>query len=65
MVVDVDEARREHQALGVDHVVGRGGLEVADRSDPVVSDANICFAQRRAGAVCDLCVDDDGAGKRD
>jgi hypothetical protein len=65
VVVNVDEAGREHQALGVDDCVTPSRLESADRSDPVFGDPNVRATQRRAGAIRYLRVDDDGACERD
>ena len=44
---------------------GSPGLEVADRGDPIVGDADVGLAQRCAGAVRDLRIDDDGAREGD
>ena len=65
MIMDVDEAGCEHQPLGVDHFIARRGLEVADRTDPVVCNPYAFPAQRRSGAVRHLCVDNDRARKSD
>ena len=48
--VDVDEARRDQQALGVD-LLGALARDLADGGDPAVLDRDVGFANGRAGAV--------------
>ena len=59
VVVNVDEAGSEHKALGVENFVGFGGLEVTDFGDARAGDAEVGLAERSAGAVGELGVDDD------
>ena len=57
--VDVDEARRHHQAVGVDDL-GAGGVEAAaDLGDHAVADGDVGMDGGRAGAVDDEAVADD------
>jgi hypothetical protein len=60
VVVDVDEAGREDQVFGVNGPLAWFGFEISDFDDAVACDANIGFAQRLAGTVCDLGVQDYG-----
>src|ERR1700730_13048105 len=64
MVMNVDEARREHQAFGVDNLFILRGLEIPHLRDAVARDAHATFAQRFAGTVCDLRMDDDRGARR-
>ena len=56
--VDVDEARRDQQALGVDLLVGAAG-DLADGRDLAVLHRDVGFVQRRAGAVGNGAATDD------
>ena len=58
VVVDVDEAGCDDEAAAVDHHVARLRLQVADRDDAIVDEANVGAPQRRAGAVRQLRADD-------
>ena len=64
VVVHVDEAGRQHQAARIDDRVVRLRLECADPLDAIADDADIRGAQRGAGTVRDLRVDDDRATSR-
>ena len=59
MRVDVDEARRDDHAGGVDHLarLGVGGQDT-HRGDDAVVDRDIGGARRRTGAVDHLTVAD-------
>ena len=56
--MDVDEARRDQQALGVDLLVGAAG-DLADGRDLAVLHRDVGFVQRRAGAVGNGAATDD------
>jgi hypothetical protein len=58
VVVDVDEARREHEPARIDDRVATARLDGADGYDAPVLDAHGTPSGRRAGAVDDACVDD-------
>jgi len=60
MVVWIDEAGRQDEALGVDDAVDGFGLEGTDIADRVVVDAYVGGAERGTGAVGDSSSDDDG-----
>ncbi len=62
VVVNVDEAGSEDEALCVDDGLAFLWLEVADGDDAVTGYADIDFAKRSASAVSDLGIDDDGGG---
>jgi hypothetical protein len=53
MAVDVDEARRDDRASGIDLIDGAGVSKVAECGDPIAADANIDSARRAAGAIVD------------
>jgi hypothetical protein len=60
VIVDVDEARGEDEALGVDDLVAGLRFEICcDGDDVVTGDANVGFANWGAGAIGDLGVDDE------
>ena len=48
--VDVDEAGRDQQALGIDFLAATAG-DLADRRDPALLHRDVRLAQRRAAAV--------------
>src|ERR1044071_4604998 len=50
MRVDVDEARRDREALGID-LLAPGAVNAADRGDAAVLHGNIGLARRTARAV--------------
>eukprot|EP01035_Chromulina_nebulosa_P008151 gene8150-11037_t len=52
MRMDVDKARRDDLAPGVD-LLGAGRIDPANSGDPAILDANIRFKSRRAGPVHD------------
>ena len=56
--VPVDEAGRDHVAVGVD-VGGAALLDATDRGDAAVDDADVGAVRREAGAVDDGPVADD------
>ena len=56
--VDVDDARRDHQAVGVDHLVGRLAREPADGGDAPVADRDVGDLPGQAGAVDDEAAAD-------
>ena len=56
--MDVDEARRDQQALGVD-LLGAAAGDLADGGDLAVLHRDIGFVQRRAGAVGHRAAADD------
>src|SRR5262249_36653942 len=58
VIVNVDEAGGEDKAFGVQNLFGFGGFEVADSGDVRTSDAEVRFAERNAGTVGDLGIDD-------
>ena len=60
MVVDVDETRREHEAVRVDHLFASIGRKVAHLGDAVARDTYAPLVQCGARAVCDLRVGKDG-----
>jgi hypothetical protein len=65
VIVDVDEAGGEDEAFGVDDLVAGLRLEIgSDGYDAVAGDANVEFAERRAGAVGDLGVEDEDRLRR-
>jgi len=51
MRVDVDEARRDHQALGVDGPSGLAGEIGPDGGDPIAFERHVGHDARRAAAV--------------
>jgi hypothetical protein len=51
--VGIDEPRRQHQAAGVEHPVGRVSVALADRPDETVLHAEVAHEARHAGAVDD------------
>ena len=61
MGVDVDEARRDGAAIGVERLA-RGAGDVSDRDDLVVLDRDIAAEARGAGAVDDGAVGDEQVG---
>lgn len=58
MIVNIDEARGEDEAFGVDDGFTLFRGEVADFFNVIEVDADISLAQGRAGAVGELGVDD-------
>jgi hypothetical protein len=59
MIVDVDEAGSEDQALGVDNFFIGKGLEIGgDGGDAIAGDTDIEFAEWGASAIGNLGVDD-------
>ena len=52
MGVDVDEARRQDLAVGID-LHGALGADLTDRDDPVALYADVAVEARQAGAVHD------------
>jgi hypothetical protein len=56
--MDIDEPRREHQAIGVNRATRRS-VHVADVSDPTIANRNICSERRAPGAVNDRCTSND------
>src|SRR5262249_15441145 len=59
VIVNVNEAGRENEAFGVQDLFGFGGFEVADSRDVRTSDAEVRFAERSAGTIGDLGINDD------
>jgi hypothetical protein len=65
VIVDVDEAGGEDEAFGVDDLVAGLRLEIGgDGDDAVAGDADVEFAERGAGAVGDLGVEDEDGFRR-
>ena len=54
--VRIDEARRQHQPLGVDHALGGVAVGTADLADDAVVDAEIAHEAGAAGSVADARV---------
>jgi hypothetical protein len=65
VIVDVDETWGENEAFGVDDLVAGLGLEIrGDGDDVVAGDAYVEFAERGAGAIGDLGVEDEDGLRR-
>ena len=62
MIVNVDEARSEDQAVRVEHTFAGSGREFADSNDAIASDTESAFVEWNAGAVGELGVEDEGRG---
>ena len=58
MIVDVDEAGRDDEAVAVDHGVPGLRLDVADGDDAIVDEADVGAPQRRAAPVREIGADD-------
>jgi hypothetical protein len=61
VTVDIDESRREHTSPGINPALG-GGLGLARREDPrdaITLDRDRAREGRGAGAVDDVCVNDE------
>ena len=63
MRVDVDEAGRDEQAVGVDRALG-GAADLADLGDDTAVDRDVGGARRRTGAVDDRAAADDRVVRR-
>ena len=59
VVVDVDEARRDREAVGLDHGRSPGAPDPADRPDQAVRYAQVGPEGRPAGTVVDRAAGDD------
>jgi len=57
VIVDVNEAGSENQAVGVEDTFAGSSREFADRDDAVATDAESAFAEWSAGAVGELGVE--------
>ncbi|MBK6281237.1 MAG: hypothetical protein IPF57_25510 [Gammaproteobacteria bacterium] len=57
--VQVDEAGRDHQSVGVDHAPGARVRDLAHARDHAVPDADVTLPARIARAVHDHAVPDD------
>jgi hypothetical protein len=63
MIVNVDEAGGEDESFCVDDLVAGLGLEICAGGDDVIAgDADVRLAERGAGAVGDLGVEDEDGG---
>jgi hypothetical protein len=59
VIVNVNETGSENEAFGVDDLIGFGGFEIANFGNAGTGYAEIGFAERSAGSVGELGVDDD------
>ena len=62
--MEVDEARRDDEARGINRLRGGASGERTDRLHPVAANADIGAHRRRAGAVKHLAAGDENVKRR-